>query len=96
MNKKRICKGRFTLIARQLIREWQDDYNHVRPHSSLKYETPINFALGKESQQQQDLSASLIRSPLPDSCFQPIAQIECCPRLSTARYKYFHLPLTLM
>lgn len=26
--------------ARQIVEAWRQDYNHVRPHSSLKYETP--------------------------------------------------------
>lgn len=29
--------------ARQLIEEWRQDYNHVRPHSSLNYLTPMEF-----------------------------------------------------
>ncbi|MBY5334629.1 IS3 family transposase [Rhizobium leguminosarum] len=30
--------------ARSPIAEWADDYNHFRPHSSLGYKTPANFA----------------------------------------------------
>ena len=30
--------------ARLLIDAWRDDYNHVRPHSSLGALTPIEFA----------------------------------------------------
>ena len=30
--------------ARILAREWQDNYNHRRPHSSLGYLTPIAYA----------------------------------------------------
>lgn len=29
--------------ARQLAAEWLHDYNHVRPHSSLNYQTPMEF-----------------------------------------------------
>ena len=30
--------------ARRLTKLWRDDYNHHRPHSSLKYMTPIEYA----------------------------------------------------
>jgi len=30
--------------ARRLTTAWQDDYNHERPHSSLEYLTPAEFA----------------------------------------------------
>ncbi|MBT3340004.1 MAG: transposase [Planctomycetes bacterium] len=30
--------------AREIIDDWQRDYNTVRPHSSLKYLTPQEFA----------------------------------------------------
>lgn len=30
--------------ARSAIAEWADDYNHVRPHSSLAYQTPAAYA----------------------------------------------------
>jgi putative transposase len=30
--------------AEQIIHDWRDDYNHNRPHSSLGYKTPLEFA----------------------------------------------------
>jgi putative transposase len=30
--------------AREIIASWRPDYNHVRPHSSLRALTPIEFA----------------------------------------------------
>lgn len=30
--------------ARQVIAEWREEYNHERPHSSLGYQTPNEFA----------------------------------------------------
>ncbi|WP_412771096.1 integrase core domain-containing protein, partial [Ralstonia solanacearum] len=32
--------------ARQLIEEWRIEYNTERPHSSLGYMTPVQFAQG--------------------------------------------------
>ena len=30
--------------AREKIERWKNDYNHLRPHSSLTYLTPADFA----------------------------------------------------
>ena len=30
--------------ARSVIAEWAEDYNHFRPHSSLGYQTPADYA----------------------------------------------------
>jgi IS30 family transposase len=32
------------LEAKVLAKEWRQGYNHVRPHSSLGYRTPAEFA----------------------------------------------------
>lgn len=32
--------------AKRLTAAWREDYNHVRPHSSLGYQTPAKFAAG--------------------------------------------------
>ena len=39
----------FTSIgeAREIIEEWRIDYNTERPHSSLKYQTPEEFAAAR-------------------------------------------------
>jgi putative transposase len=29
--------------AQAMLEEWRQDYNHVRPHSSLNYQTPMEF-----------------------------------------------------
>jgi hypothetical protein len=31
--------------AREKIAEWRHDYNERRPHSSLQYRTPVEFAM---------------------------------------------------
>ena len=33
--------------ARQIVEAWRQDYNHVRPHSSLNYLTPMEFVAAK-------------------------------------------------
>jgi putative transposase len=35
--------------ARVVIEQWRRHYNHVRPHSSLEYQTPIEFKLRYDS-----------------------------------------------
>ena len=35
--------------ARVIIEQWRRHYNHVRPHSSLKYQTPVEFKLRYDS-----------------------------------------------
>ena len=32
------------LHAKVMIADWNHEYNHVRPHSSLNYKTPIEYA----------------------------------------------------
>ena len=34
------------LHAREIINDWRQDYNECRPHSSLDYQTPAEFAAG--------------------------------------------------
>jgi len=36
--------------ARRLIEEWRIEYNTERPHSSLGYLTPMQFAQGHEQE----------------------------------------------
>ncbi len=33
------------LEAQMIIEQWRDEYNELRPHSSLGYQTPREFAL---------------------------------------------------
>src|SRR3974390_2821648 len=45
----------FTTLAeaRAIIERWRQDYNHLRPHSSLGALTPVEFATLKEQQKQR-------------------------------------------
>lgn len=60
--------------ARDIIKEWQDDYNHIRPHSSLGYETPASTA-AQGGKQNKAVSACLIRGALPATCFPQMQNI---------------------
>ncbi len=47
-----------TLIeAQRIIEDWRIDYNESRPHSSLKYQTPEEFAAGRPFHKTQWASA---------------------------------------
>jgi putative transposase len=41
--------------AREVIEEWRNDYNNIRPHSALDGLTPAEFAA-----QRQEISQSLV------------------------------------
>jgi putative transposase len=49
--------------ARKLTTAWQDDYNHRRPHSSLGYETPCEFAARWTASAPELLSATPQATP---------------------------------
>jgi len=44
--------------VRRRAADWKQDYNHVRPHSSLNYQTPREFAANFELNQPSQLSAA--------------------------------------
>lgn len=44
--------------ARKLSTAWQKDYNHCRPHSSLGYLTPVEFAVRCAASAPKMLSAT--------------------------------------
>ena len=60
--------------ARELIADWQDDYNQARPHSSLNYLTPNEFAQQIGGQKlniippQDAVCARLLMVAQPSSC----------------------------
>lgn len=60
--------------ARQVIDNWREDYNHVRPHSSLNYQTPMEFltkhGLTEKPPQGSGL-ARLAAVARPDPCDYP-------------------------
>ena len=60
----------FTSIAeaREIIEDWRIDYNKERPHSSLKYQTPEEFAATRpfnKTQWAQTLELSESSAPAP-------------------------------
>jgi transposase InsO family protein len=52
--------------ARKLTALWRDDYNHERPHSSLGYVTPVEFAARCAASAPKSASAT----PQPTSALQ--------------------------
>ncbi len=55
----------FTTLAEAqwLAAEWLDDYNHVRPHSSLNYQAPMEFL-----KQQGAVGSGLVAVTPPAPC----------------------------
>jgi putative transposase len=57
--------------AREKIVQWKQDYNETRPHSSLQYRTPVEFAAqaasfhGKEVGQEASNAGPLPHIPIP-------------------------------
>lgn len=61
--------------ARKLTTTWKDDYNHHRPHSSLGYLTPIEFAARWAASAPELLSATPQATPplqQPSGFTQPV------------------------
>jgi putative transposase len=50
--------------ARRLISEWRVDYNKQRPHSSLDYQTPFEFASAFRKQITESTTNDITRSRL--------------------------------
>jgi putative transposase len=48
--------------AKVLVADWQEDYNHHRPHSALAMKAPARFAAAWKA--QRDAPATSLRSPL--------------------------------
>ena len=60
--------------AQHLAAAWLYDYNHVRPHSSLNYLTPMQFV-----QRQEAVGSGLVAVTPPASC-RPDPQALNCPK----------------
>jgi transposase InsO family protein len=42
--------------AQLLLEDWRLKYNHYRPHQSLSYQTPAEYARGGRTDNQPELS----------------------------------------
>jgi putative transposase len=47
------------LHARKIINDWRQDYNESRPHSSLNYQTPSEFAAGWRNGRHEEKSTDI-------------------------------------
>jgi hypothetical protein len=64
----------FTSIAeaREIIEDWRIDYNKERPHSSLKYQTPEEFAATRPFKNRNGRRRlSYLRAPRPRPLLTP-------------------------
>lgn len=62
--------------AQKLAAEWLHDYNHVRPHSSLNYLTPMAF-LEQARKQQEAVGSGLLAVTPPASCCPNPQALSC-------------------
>jgi putative transposase len=61
--------------AREIIEAWRHDYNHVRPHSSLRALTPIQFAQ-QQGDRPLELAWSSAAVPLLNRATRGIASTD--------------------
>lgn len=66
-------------VARRRTAAWREDYNHHRPHSSLGYVTPSEFAAGCVASTPRLASAT----PQPTSAFQQHIRDSLTPTFIT-------------
>ncbi|GLU84625.1 transposase [Rhizobium sp. NBRC 114257] len=67
--------------ARGAIAEWADDYNHFRPHSSLGYKTPADFAgtiaaTGSNAAQDESFAFPPVAHTAPLGVFKTAGALE--------------------
>ncbi|MFU7615964.1 integrase core domain-containing protein, partial [Klebsiella pneumoniae] len=46
-------------ILRRPLNDWRQDYNECRPHSSLNYQTPSEFAAGWRNGKHEEKSTDI-------------------------------------
>ena len=57
--------------ARELLAEWQDDYNTVRPHSGIGNQPPCTYARLTASAMQQDGTLRYVEGSAPRPVASP-------------------------
>jgi putative transposase len=80
------------LEAKVLIEEYRVSYNHERPHSSLGYKTPAEFAATRATQE----TAGAAANDQPEPSFPHAAAGSCTKVLSSPRVEKLNHPSTLI
>ncbi|MCB9964849.1 MAG: transposase [Rhodospirillales bacterium] len=60
--------------ARELLEAWRVDYNGVRPHSALGYQTPKEFVAAKQAQAPG--RAGLVGVASPGACTNTMERVS--------------------
>ena len=68
--------------AREVVENWRRDYNDLRPHSSLGYKTPSEFAKAWAEKNRQEDSARAASSLRPTASANLQRQTERAEILS--------------
>ena len=65
---KEECLDRYVLVnvreAKEIVEDWRQEYNEFRPHSSLNYLTPVEFAAQQQAEGHHNAIAGQSREPI--------------------------------
>ena len=76
--------------ARRMTKNWRTDYNEYRPHSSLGYRTPNQFALEQRSAPAQQTRT--VSSPFTATAASSIVQAEATAKTNETQHNSIKVP----